>query len=669
MRLALAGNQNCGKTTLFNALTGSSQHVGNFPGVTVEKKEGRVRFAPSLTAVDLPGVYSLNAYTAEEEVARTYLLRERPEAVLNVADATCPARGLYLTLQLIELGLPVLLALNMMDEVRANGGSIDLRGLAGTLGVPVVPICASKGEGVEQAAHAAALAGRGADSREKNAEAVLCGLYAAEGGEAVLRAVEAVRPAAVRANLPPVYAAMCALQGGAAAPELELSGAEQRALEQAAAQLERASGLDREAAVVALRYRVIDRLCGAYIRPGRGSKSGRRTARADALLTGRVLALPFFAAVMLGVFWVTFGPVGSGLSAAAANLVGRLTAFVSAWLTRWQVAPWLRSLVVDGLLSGIGSVLGFLPTVLLLFLLLSLLEDSGYMARVAFVMDKPLRKIGLSGRSIVPALIGFGCSVPAVLATRTLPTDRDRRLTALLVPYMSCSAKLPIYAMFTELFFEKHKALVMAALYLLGIGVGLLYALFFKHAAFAGREAPFVLELPNYRLPSPRSVWQTIRRRAGEFLRKAFTVILLASVAVWFLQSFSPALEYVSDSAVSLLAAAGRWAAPVFAPLGFGDWRAVTALLTGLSAKETVVSTLSVLLGRETARAARALFSPASAFAFLVFILLYPPCVAAFAALRRELGSVRSALLAAAAQLGIAWLAAFAAYRLWMLFA
>ncbi len=684
MKLALVGNQNCGKTTLFNALTGANQHVGNFPGVTVEKKEGAVRRARDMTVVDLPGVYSLSPYTAEEVVTRDFILREQPDAIINIVDATALERSLYLTLQLLELSVPVVLVLNMMDEVRANGTQIDLVGLSAALGVDAVPISASRGEGLDALVRIAQQAAQGSlnasiqakaesklTAREKTA-ATASNPYDGEAGRAVGEIVDMLRVRAAAAELPALYAAVHALEGDEPVERLlGLSAQTKQSVERVASTMERALGTDREAAVADMRYRRIDRICAAHYRRGRVSRAQMRSLRIDKLLTHRYLALPVFALVMVGVFWLTFGPVGGVLSDLAARGIAGLTTLTGTLLAGWDVAPWLRSLVVEGAFAGVGGVLSFLPTILILFFLLSVLEDSGYMARVAFVMDKPLRAVGLSGRSIVPLLVGFGCSVPAVMATRTLPTERDRKMTALLVPFMSCSAKLPIYAMFTALFFEKHKTLVMASLYFLGVAVGVLYALFFKTVVFPAADAPFVLELPTYRFPSARNVWSTIRRRANDFLQKAFTVIFLASVAVWFLQRFDVRLCYVTDSAQSMLAMLGRLATPVFAPLGFGDWRAVTALLTGLTAKEAVVSTLSVLLassGISLEAAIQSVFSPLSAYAYLVFTLFYMPCVAALAAIRRELGSRAGAALAMLAQLGIAWLMAFAVYRIVLLF-
>lgn len=662
---ALAGNQNCGKTTLFNALTGSNQHVGNFPGVTVEKKEGNVINHKEISVVDLPGIYSLSPYTAEEVVTRDFLLDERPDGIINIVDATNLERNLYLSLQLLELRLPTVIALNMMDEVRANGYFIDIEGLKRSLGVEVVPVSASKGEGVGELVAAAE---RCAKKRIMPQKLDFC-------SGAVHRAIHGVTHLisdhAEQKNVPARYAATKLVEGDEPMlKRLEICERDAHIVEEIVAEMEEETGTDREAALADMRYEYIDGVCRENVKKGTRSREQQRSVKIDEVLTHKVWALPIFFGIMLFIFWITFGPVGGTLSDLFAQGIDAVTALADNLLTRLEVAPMLRSLIIDGVFSGVGSVLSFLPTIIVLFFCLSILEDSGYMARVAFVMDKLLRKIGLSGRSFVPMLIGFGCSVPAIMATRTLPSERDRRMTILLVPFMSCSAKLPIYALFTDTFFERGKALIMISLYILGIVVGIIYGLIFKNSVFKSKPVPFVMELPAYRFPSAKNVFLTIKQRARDFVVKAFTVIFVATIVIWFLQSFDFRFNMVEDASESMLAALGGLIAPVFKPLGFGDWRASTALITGLTAKEAVKSTFAVLMrssGVPLAAALRQIFTPVSAFSFLVFTLLYMPCVAAMSAVKRELGSGWGAALAMLSQTSLAWIVSFVVYNIGVL--
>ena len=713
MIFALAGNQNCGKTTLFNQLTGSNQHVGNFPGVTVERKEGVVtragrRAIPRLwhrmrqeerhrafheaardnalreardamreahedrrrlgeiRVVDLPGIYSLSPYTNEEIVTRDFLLDSHPDGIINIVDATNIERNLYLTLQLIELHIPMVVALNMMDEFRANGGTIKIKKLSEELGVPVVPISAVKNEGIDELIHAAAAT---AAARQLPARLDFC-------SGAVHRCIHAVahlvEDHAERIGVPPRFAATKLVEGDAPMMErLALSENEKDMVEHSVTEMEQELGTDREAALADMRYCFIDDLVRtAVVKPGE-SREHVRSVRMDAVLTHKYFAIPIFLVIMLLIFWLTFGVIGSFLSDLLSTGIDAVTASVSSALGAYGLNPVVHSLVIDGVFAGVGSVLSFLPIIVVLFFFLSMLEDSGYMARVAFVMDKLLRKIGLSGRSFVPMLIGFGCSVPAIMATRTLSSERDRRMTILLTPFMSCSAKLPIYAMFTMAFFPSHRALVMICLYAGGMAVGVLCGLVLKNTAFHGKPVPFVMELPNYRMPSPKSVFLLLWDKAKDFLTRAFTVIFIATIVIWFLQTFDTRLNVVAAGGeASMLASFGRFLSPIFAPRGFTDWRASTALLTGFSAKEAVVSTLAVLTGTNTATLPAALagiFTPAAAVAFLTFTLLYTPCVAAVAAVKRELGGGHAAAMAVC-QSGLAWVVAFFVYRAALLF-
>ena len=657
LTFALAGNQNCGKTTLFNQLTGSNQHVGNFPGVTVTRKDGTIRKHDEATVVDLPGIYSLSPYTGEEVVTREFLIGEAPDAIINIVDATNIERNLYLTLQLMELDIPMVLALNMMDEVTANGGTVDINALEAMLGIPVVPISAAKGEGIDELVDHALHVARYV---ERPGRQDFCRQDGSDGG-ALHRCIhgisELVEDHAVRAGVPVRFAATKLVEGDDLVREaLRFDENEKRAIERIVSQMESEGGADRMAALADMRFRFIEAVCDATVVKPSESREHKRSVAIDRILTGRFTALPVFVAIMGVVFWLTFGVVGAALQDWMDVAVGWATDLVDAGLTAWGVNEVVHSLVIDGAFAGVGSVLSFLPIIVVLFFFLSLLEDSGYMARVAFVMDKLLRKLGLSGRSFVPMLIGFGCSVPAIMATRTLPSEHDRKMTVMLTPFMSCSAKLPIYALFTAVFFPDRAVIVMIALYVMGMVVGVLVALVLKRTAFKGDPVPFVMELPNYRMPSLGNMGRLVWDKAKDFLTRAFTIIFLASVVIWFLQTFDLRLNVTADSADSLLAMLGGLIAPVFAPLGFGDWQASTALVTGFVAKDSVVSTLTVLLG--SASAITSLLTPLTAFVFLTFALLYTPCVAAIAAVKNELG-VKSAVAVVAMQCGVAWAAAF----------
>ena len=655
MIFALAGNQNCGKTTLFNQLTGSNQHVGNFPGVTVEQKSGAIRGQKDCTVVDLPGIYSLRPYTAEEIVTRNFILNQKPDCIINIVDATNLERNLYLTLQLLTLQVPTVLALNMMDELTGNGGSVDTGLLSELLGVPVVPVCAANGEGVEELVRTAV---RTAQQRQRPAVYDFC----PKGP--VHRCIHAVchviEDHAQAAGIAVRFAATKLIEGdGQIADELHLDRNELELIEHTVLQMEQERGLDRNAALADMRYSFIeDAVAKAVIKP-RESREHLRSSRIDRVLTGKYTAIPVFIGVMLMIFYLTFNVIGKFLSDLLALGIDALTGLADRALTAYGLNPVVHSLIIDGIFEGVGGVLSFLPIIVTLFFFLSILEDTGYMARVAFVMDKLLRKIGLSGKSIVPMLIGFGCTVPAVMATRTLSSERDRVMTILLTPFMSCSAKIPIYGFFSAAFFPEHAALVMIGLYLTGILTGIICALVLDRTAFRGRPVPFVMELPNYRFPSAKSVALLLWEKARDFLQRAFSVIFLATIVIWFLQSFDTRLNVVSAGEQSLLAMIGRQIAPVFAPLGFADWRCATALITGFIAKESVVSTLEILLGSASVTA---LLSPTAAVSFLIFTLLYTPCVAAIAAIRRETGSGARAAVICLSQCCIAWLAAFAVF-------
>ena len=665
LTFALAGNQNCGKTTLFNQLTGSSQHVGNFPGVTVDRKDGSIRGKKNTLVTDLPGIYSMSPYSSEEIVTRNFVLDEHPRGIINIVDATNIERNLYLTMQLMELDIPMVLALNMMDEVRENGGSIRINKMEEMLGIPVVPISAAKNEGIDElVAHALHVA----KYQEKPEIIDFCD--AEEDGGAVHRCLHAImhliEDHAKQARIPVRFAAAKLAEGdGLILEKLNLDQNEKEMLEHIVKQMETERGLDRSAAIAHMRFDFIERVCEETVVKPRESKEHVRSTKIDSVLTGKYTAIPCFVGIMALVFWLTFGVIGAFLSDILDMGITGLGDLVDSWMTAANVNTVLHGLVIDGIFNGVGSVLSFLPIIVTLFFFLSLLEDSGYMARVAFVMDKLLRKIGLSGRSIVPMLIGFGCTVPGVMASRTLPSERDRRMTILLTPFMSCSAKLPIYAFFTAAFFPKYGALVMIALYFGGIVMGILMALLLRKTMFSGEAVPFVMELPNYRLPGAKNVAHLLWDKAKDFLQRAFTIIFLATIVIWFLQTFDIHLNVVSDSKDSILAMVASVAAPVFAPMGFGDWRISTALITGFMAKESVVSTLSVLFGNTEALMAS--IAPLSAVSLLVFCLLYTPCVAAIASIKRELGGKWAAGVVVG-QCVIAWIAAFVVYLIGSLF-
>lgn len=664
--LALAGNQNCGKTTLFNQLTGSNQHVGNFPGVTVDRKDGAIKNHPEVRVTDLPGIYSLSPYTSEEIVTREFLIKEKPSGIINILDATNIERNLYLTMQLIELDIPIVLALNMMDEVRQNGGTININALEAHLGVPVIPISASKNEGIgeliDHVIHVARY-------RECPGRLDFCDADGEDDG-AVHRCIHAIihliEDHAKRAHIPVRFAATKLVEKDQLILDaLKLDENEVEMLEHVITQMEEESGKDREAALADMRFHFIEALCAETVVKPSMSREHIRSQKIDTVLTGKYTAIPAFLGIMGVVFWLTFGVIGSALSNLMEMGIEWLTDICDKGLTAYGINSVVHSLVIDGVFAGVGSVLSFLPTIVTLFFFLSILEDSGYMARVAFVMDKALRKVGLSGRSFVPMLIGFGCSVPAIMATRTLPSDRDRKMTILLTPFMSCSAKLPIYSLFAAVFFPKYAALVMIALYIIGMAVGILVALILKRTVFKGEPVPFVMELPNYRMPGTKNVARLIWDKAKDFVTRAFTVIFVATVIIWFLQTFDIRFNVVTDSSKSMLALIGSLIAPVFVPLGFGDWRMSTALITGFTAKESVVSTLTVLLGR--AAEISEFFTPFSAFTFLVFSLLYTPCVAAVAAVKREIGG-KNAIALAVFQCVIAWVIALIFRLVGMLF-
>ena len=661
MIFALAGNQNCGKTTLFNALTGSNQHVGNFPGVTVDQKSGTIK-GTNHQVVDLPGIYSIRPYTQEEIVTRDFILNSKPDAILNIVDATNIERNLYLTLQLMSLKVPMVIALNMMDELRGNGGSVNVQKMAEALGVPVVPISAAKNEGISELVDTLLST---ASRRVKPKVQDFC----PDGP--VHRCIHAVchiiEDHAQRAGISRRFCATKLIEGEEDFYELlDLSQNEKELIEHSIIEMEYDTGMDRNAALADMRYNFIEKVCASCVTKAQESKEHRRSVAIDRVLTHRIFAIPVFIAIMCAVFFLTFNVVGAFLSDLMAYAVDGLTILAGKALTAYGINPVVHSLIIDGVFSGVGSVLSFLPIVVTLFFFLSILEDSGYMARVAFVMDKLLRKIGLSGRSFVPMLIGFGCSVPAIMATRTLSSNRDRQMTILLTPFMSCSAKIPIYTLFSAAFFPGHELPVMILLYFGGMVIGILAALVLKSTLFRGNPVPFVMELPNYRLPSPKSVLLLMWEKAEDFLTRAFTVIFMATVIIWFLQTFDLKLNVVTDSTASILASLGRLVSPLFAPLGFGDWRMVTALVSGFTAKEAVVSTFGVILGVSTDQLRNALhllFTPASAASFLTFCLLYTPCVAAVATIRRELGSKWKTLVVVIGQCVVAWLAALVVYH------
>ena len=665
MIFALAGNQNCGKTTLFNALTGSNQHVGNFPGVTVDQKAGVIK-GTDHQVVDLPGIYSIRPYTQEEIVTRDFILKSRPDAIINIVDATNMERNLYLTLQLLTLQVPTVIALNMMDELVGNGGSVDVQKMSEAIGVPVVPISAAKNQGITE------LVDTLIDTASRRVTPKVQD-FCPEGP--VHRCIHAVchiiEDHAQRINIARRFCAMKLIEGEQDFFDaLELSQNEKELIEHTVIEMEHETGLDRNAALADMRYNFIEKVCGECVVKAKESREHRRSMQIDKVLTHRIFAIPLFIAIMGLVFFLTFNVVGAFLSDVMSYAIDGLTLLADRALTAYGINPVVHSLIIDGIFAGVGSVVSFLPLIVTLFFFLSILEDSGYMARVAFVMDKLLRKIGLSGRSFVPMLVGFGCSVPAIMATRTLSSNRDRKMTILLTPFMSCSAKIPIYTLFAAAFFPGHELLVMLALYFGGILVGILVALVLKNTAFKGNPVPFVMELPNYRFPSAKSVVLLMWEKAKDFLTRAFTVIFMATVIIWFMQTFDTRLNVVENSADSILAALGRLVSPIFAPLGFGDWRMVTALVSGFTAKEAVVSTFGVILGVSTEQlgiALHSLFTTASAASFLAFCLLYTPCVAAVSTIKTELKSGWKTVGIVFAQCLVAWLAAFMVYHVGLL--
>lgn len=658
---ALVGNQNCGKTTLFNKLTGSNQHVGNFPGVTIDKKEGVIKNHKDVTITDLPGIYSLSPYSSEEVVTRNFILNDKPDGIINIVDATNIERNLLLTLQLIELDVPMVIALNMMDEINQNGGSIDINGLENTLGVPVIPISASKNQGLEELVDHAINVAR---YEEHPGRLDFCDAEDPETASihrCIHSIIHLIEDHAQEKHIPVRFAATKIAEGDISIiSELNLDKNEVETCNQIISEMEKECGLDQEAAIINMRFAFIEKLCQNYVSKPEESEEYKLSAKLDKILTGKYTAILAFFCIMALIFYFTFGPVGTFLSDLMDAGISWVTVKTDALLTAYGLNPVVHSLIVDGVFAGVGSVLSFLPVIVILFFFLSILEDTGYMARVAFVMDKLLRKIGLSGRSFVPMLIGFGCSVPAIMSTRTIPSERDRKMTIFLTPFMSCSAKLPIYALFTAAFFKENQILVILGLYLIGIIVGIIFAYFMKLFVFKGEPVPFVMELPNYRLPSPVNVYRLIYSKSKGFITKAFTIIFWATIIIWFLQTFDSRLNLVTDSSQSLLAGLGSLITPIFKPLGITDWRISTAFITGFMAKESVVSTLTVLIGGDTAKLPE-LFTKLTAFVFLVFSLLYTPCVATIATVRRELGKTY-ALLVILIQCSIAWLVAFLTY-------
>lgn len=664
MLLALVGNQNCGKTTLFNQLTGSNQHVGNFPGVTIEHKIGQVIGWKNYDLVDLPGIYSIRPYSGEEKVTRDFIIDRKPDAIINIVDATNIERNLYLTLQLIEMGKPMVLALNMMDELLGNHGSVDIQKLSDRLGIPVVPIAAAKNDGVDELMRVVA---ETAENARKPRRIDFCS--AGPVHRCIHTVSHVVEDHADKIGVPSRFAATRVIEeDDEIISALKLSENELELIGHAVLEMESEGGLDRNAALAEMRYRFIEAVCYECVVKAHESREMLRSVKIDKVLTNKYLAIPTFIAIMGFIFWMTFSVLGKWLSDLLALGIDSVTQLVDDALTAYGLNPVVHSLVIDGVFAGVGSMLSFLPIIVVLFFFLAILEDTGYMARVAFVMDKLLRRIGLSGRSFVPMLIGFGCSVPAIMATRTLSSERDRKMTMLLIPFMSCSAKIPIYAVFTAAFFPNNGGLVMTCLYVFGMLVGIIAAKVLSKTAFTGKPVPFVMELPNYRLPSLKTVLLLMWEKAWDFIRRAFTVIFAATIVIWFLQNFDVRLNVVGQgSGDSLLAIIGTWLAPIFAPLGFGDWRVATALVTGLMAKEAVISTLGVLMGvgaNLSSAALGTLFTLRSAVSFLVFCLLYTPCVAALAALRRELGSGVKTILVMILQCCVAWLAAFCVYML-----
>ena len=659
--VALAGNQNCGKTTLFNALTGSNQHVGNFPGVTVEKKEGKVRGHEEIRIVDLPGIYSLSPYTSEEIVTRDFILNEQPDVILNIVDATNIERNLYLSLQLMELEKPMVIALNMMDEVNRSGNHVDVEQLSERLKVRVVPISASRRDGIDDLV--AAVSAAAADEAKFDLDFCSGAIH-----RAIHSIAHIIEDHAQQAGIPKRFAATKLVDGDEPMQRLlNLHESDLNIIEHIVKQMEEELGTDREAALADMRYSYIESLVSQCVSRHHETREQQRSEKLDRWLTHKYLGIPIFLCIMLLIFYLTFVPIGGTLQGLLESGIDMFVSWLDVQMEAWQVSSWLHSLVIDGICAGVGSVLSFLPLIVVLFFFLSLLEDSGYMARVAYIMDKALRKIGLSGKSFVPMLIGFGCSVPAIMSTRTLSSERDRKMTIILTPFMSCSAKLPIYGMITAAFFPQHAAVVMLGVYLIGILVAILCGLLFKRTLFKGNPVPFVMELPAYRIPDARSVLMHMWEKAKDFLHRAFTIIFAATIIIWFLQSYDFSFHAVSDASASMLAIIGEKIAWIFEPLGFADWRASSALITGITAKESVVSTLSILTGASTdaglSSVLQTMFTPLSAFAFLCFTVLYMPCVAAFAATKRELGTLKEVLFAVLFQTGVAYIVALIIYQ------
>ena len=664
--VALAGNQNCGKTTLFNALTGSNQHVGNFPGVTVEKKEGKVRGHEEIRIVDLPGIYSLSPYTSEEIVTRDFILNEQPDVILNIVDATNIERNLYLSLQLMELEKPMVIALNMMDEVNRSGNHVDVEQLSERLKVRVVPISASRRDGIDDLV--AAVSAAAADEAKFDLDFCSGAIH-----RAIHSIAHIIEDHAQQAGIPKRFAATKLVDGDEPMQRLlNLHESDLNIIEHIVKQMEEELGTDREAALADMRYSYIESLVAQCVSRHHETREQQRSEKLDRWLTHKYLGIPIFLCIMLLIFYLTFVPIGGTLQGLLESGIDMFVSWLDVQMEAWQVSSWLHSLVIDGICAGVGSVLSFLPLIVVLFFFLSLLEDSGYMARVAYIMDKALRKIGLSGKSFVPMLIGFGCSVPAIMSTRTLSSERDRKMTIILTPFMSCSAKLPIYGMITAAFFPQHAAVVMLGVYLIGILIAILCGLLFKQTLFKGNPVPFVMELPAYRIPDARSVLMHMWEKAKDFLHRAFTIIFAATIIIWFLQSYDFSFHAVSDASASMLAVIGEKIAWIFEPLGFADWRASSALITGITAKESVVSTLSILTGASTdaglSSVLQTMFTPLSAFAFLCFTVLYMPCVAAFAATKRELGTLKEALFAVLFQTGVAYIVALIIYQVGSVF-
>lgn len=664
MIFALVGNQNCGKTTLFNALTGSNQHVGNFPGVTVERKSGEIKTAKNATVVDLPGIYSLRPYSSEEIVTRDFILNDKPDGIINIVDATNIERNLYLTLQLLEMQMPMVVALNMMDEVRGNGGSVDVKKMSESLGVPVIPISAAKEEGIDDLVKAAISV-----AKSKTLPKVKDFCFSGHVHRCIHAVSHLVEDHAEDKGMSSRFAATKLVENDEdIIKRLELNQNELEMLEHSVLEMENGCGLDRNAALADMRYTFIESVCEKAVVKAKESREHLRSVKIDKVITHRIFAIPLFLGIMMLIFYLSFNVIGAFLSDLLAMGIDALTAVVDSALTAYGINEVVHSLIIDGIFAGVGSVLSFLPIIVVMFFFLSILEDSGYMARVAFFMDKPLRKIGLSGRSIVPMLLGFGCSVPAIMSARTLSSERDRKLTILLTPFMSCSAKIPIYATFAAAFFKGYEAIVMISLYVIGIVVGIIMTLIFKNTKYKGSSMPFVMELPNYRFPTPKSVLLLMKDKAMDFIQRAFTVIFFATIIIWFLQTFDMRLNIASSAENSLLAMVGKVIAPLFTPLGFSDWRVATSLITGFTAKEAVVSTMGVLTGTGVSNLTQTLPSlfggTASVISFLVFTLLYTPCVAAVAAIKRELNSSLKAVLITVYQCVVAWIVAFIFYQL-----